>query len=175
MMIWSALYGNIQQPERAGLEVAIRPEQLVKRAGFKWGIGRELYTSPKIRFRVSDIKVNDSGKCYDSFVVTDIAYDDSESICWLVVLDETTGKEFRWGNSGSSNSDARPAPTPEVPEVISSAERKMLFDLGKKIHGDKVGDVVKEICTKRGISASKDIPKSVYAEILEEVKNFKIA
>lgn len=47
-----------------------------KRAGFCWGIGRELYTAPEIFIpaNLCDIKKNDKGKwvCYDTFTVSKI-------------------------------------------------------------------------------------------------------
>lgn len=40
----------------------------LKRAGFLWGIGRELYTAPFIWIKATDCEIK-SGKCYDTFAV----------------------------------------------------------------------------------------------------------
>lgn len=53
-----------------------------KRACVNWGIGRELYSSPKISFKTSDLhnaKQQENGKwtCYDHFSVSDIEYTSS--------------------------------------------------------------------------------------------------
>jgi len=53
----------------------------MKRAGFKWGIGRELYTAPDIwvdRDKCTRIQQGKNGReqCYDKFVVTDMEVDD---------------------------------------------------------------------------------------------------
>lgn len=60
----------------------------MKRAGFVWGIGTELYTAPEIK--VSSEKCNikqygDRFKCYDHFSVEKIKYDDQERICAISV------------------------------------------------------------------------------------------
>jgi hypothetical protein len=65
-----------------------------KRACFNWGIGRELYTAPKIDFKTSECKVKD-GKCYDRFRVDEIQYDDNR-ITRLVVTNLTTFASFVW-------------------------------------------------------------------------------
>ena len=47
-----------------------------KRAGFAWGIGRELYTSPFIWIKAADCKIDENGKCWDKFVVEGIEVTD---------------------------------------------------------------------------------------------------
>ena len=58
-----------------------RASDAFKRAGFKFGIGRELYTSPFIWISGADKK--------DRFTVTDIGYDDKGNINKLTVFNET--------------------------------------------------------------------------------------
>lgn len=48
-----------------------------KRAGFKWGIGRELYTAPRIRVKADKAGVQD-GKCFTPFEVETIEYENGE-------------------------------------------------------------------------------------------------
>ena len=61
-----------------------------KRACFKWGIGKELYTSPQI-FVAADycktLNKDSYGKwvCYDRFIVSDIGYDENRRIDQLVL------------------------------------------------------------------------------------------
>lgn len=70
-----------------------------KRAGFAWGIGRELYTSPVIKVRSDGCNLNQySGKwkCYDSFEVEAIKID-KKRIVGLAIRNTTTGKRcFSW-------------------------------------------------------------------------------
>lgn len=65
-----------------------RASDAFKRAGFKHGIGRELYTAPRIKVGndMCSIKdVNGKWRCYDNFEVTEIGYDSSERINKLTV------------------------------------------------------------------------------------------
>lgn len=75
-----------------------------KRAGFNWGIGRELYTPPFIWIKPKDdkeIKVSEfNGKkkytTYAKMFVKEIAYTD-DKITWLVIKDETGKVRFTFG------------------------------------------------------------------------------
>lgn len=70
-----------------------------KRAGFKWGIGTELYTSPFIWIKAEDCnikQVNNTFKCYDKFYVEAIQIID-KAITGLAIKNATTGKRvFVW-------------------------------------------------------------------------------
>ena len=73
----------------------------MKRSGFCWGTGRELYTAPDIVLfhPKATIKENSKGKlaCYDRFSVREIEYTDGK-ITRLVISNDTTGVEvFAWG------------------------------------------------------------------------------
>lgn len=72
-----------------------------KRACFNWGIGRELYTAPKINFKVEDCNVKDN-KCYDYFNVEEIEYTDRK-ISWVKVVNTKTKAVFTWGKSAKLN------------------------------------------------------------------------
>ena len=70
-----------------------------KRAGFKWGIGTELYTSPFIWIKAEDCNImqnNNTFKCYDKFYVEAIQITD-KTITGLAIKNATTGKRvFVW-------------------------------------------------------------------------------
>lgn len=66
-----------------------------KRACFNWGIGRELYSAPRIWIgaREAGIKTGNTGKLlYDPFKVTRISYDAYRNIVDLEINNEKTGK-----------------------------------------------------------------------------------
>lgn len=67
-----------------------------KRAGFKWGIGRELYTAPFI-FVPAD-KMNISGsKTYDTFSVEKISYDEERRISGICIRNDKLNRRcFIW-------------------------------------------------------------------------------
>lgn len=62
-----------------------RASDAFKRAGFKWGIGRELYTAPRIWIPAEKCNIKD-GRCYDTFTVEKIAYNDKQEISGLSIL-----------------------------------------------------------------------------------------
>ena len=71
-----------------------RASDAFKRAGFKFGIGRELYSAPFIFVPKNLCNIN-NGKCYDTFDVADIQYKD-ERICYLCITLKGT-PVFEWG------------------------------------------------------------------------------
>jgi len=70
-----------------------------KRACVNWGIGRELYTAPFIW--VTDCKI-ENGKCYEKFVVSNIAYKDGK-ITELTIANAKNGKVVFEMNKISNN------------------------------------------------------------------------
>lgn len=66
-----------------------------KRAGFNWGIGRELYTAPFICVPSSVCSI-ESGKCSDKFKLESIKIDNKQ-ITELKIINTTRGVEcFNW-------------------------------------------------------------------------------
>ena len=77
-----------------------------KRAGFNWGIGRELYTSPVIAVKLKNGELI-NGKCYTSFYVSDIECDENREICKLEIVDGSGEVRFSWG-SGQAKGNLPP-------------------------------------------------------------------
>ncbi len=75
-----------------------------KRAGFNWGIGRELYTAPFIWFKATQLKNHSqderSGKwrCTDSFGVEAVEYTGNK-ISYLKIVDNKSKEVYTWGRS----------------------------------------------------------------------------
>ena len=72
-----------------------------KRAGFNVGIGRELYTAPKIFIDLNSGEYNDNGGKITpkiSFEVDDIDYDDAGNINVLVIKDGKGNVRFSMGS-----------------------------------------------------------------------------
>lgn len=71
-----------------------------KRAGFKWGIGRELYTAPVIFVPADRMNVKSkSGKpvTYDTFSVEKISYDENRNISGICIRNDALNKRaFIW-------------------------------------------------------------------------------
>lgn len=64
-----------------------------KRAGFNWGIGRELYSAPFIWIDADKVKIEQDNKgkfqCRDNLVVEQILYDDNRNIVALSIKNAT--------------------------------------------------------------------------------------
>lgn len=100
-----------------------------KRAGFNWGIGRELYTAPFIWFKAEQLKNHAqddrSGKwrCTDSFSVEAVEYTGNK-ISYLKIVDNKSKEVYTWGRSR----DLQPE---NVNDLINEEEYAMLEQLIK--------------------------------------------
>ena len=104
-MIWKWDCGIESREDGEGNEKKGEASDSFKRAGFRWGIGRELYTSPFIWIKSdkADILVSNSGgksafKCFDKFSVEKIAYDENSGrIIGLAIRNDTKNcRAFVW-------------------------------------------------------------------------------
>ena len=89
-----------------------------KRAGFNVGIGRELYTAPKIFINLDKNEWDDKGgKAVPkiSFDVADIDYDDGGNICYLIIVDNKGREKYRFGEPFKKAS--APAPSLSAPKT----------------------------------------------------------
>lgn len=116
-----------------------RASDAFKRAGFKWGIGRELYTAPFIWIGADkcNIKEDKRGKlvCFDLFSVGMIEYNANQEISALTIINEDTRKTvFSWGAGKAvpKPSEEKEA-TPEAPNGTGNDFVPTCKDCGKKI------------------------------------------
>ena len=73
-----------------------------KRAGFNWGIGRELYSAPFVYIQLDKSEyVERNGKLTSNakFKVKDIAYDENRNIVRLVVVDSKGKVRYTFGEN----------------------------------------------------------------------------
>ena len=126
-----------------------------KRAGFNWGIGRELYTSPFIWIDLKDGEYYEKdGKTYISprvtFKVKYIDYNADREIIALQIIDNKNTIRYEIGKSG---------PPQEPPKTIDNTKAQVVYDLLDKTKADvpaflkyykvsKVEDMTVEIWTK---------------------------
>ena len=87
----------------SGESVANSCEYKVKRAGFCWGIGRELYDAPNISFKLMDDEYTDkNGKiaCYAKFRVAEMEYDrERGEFIKFTVVDKNGNVRFKLNNA----------------------------------------------------------------------------
>lgn len=122
--IWKWDCGIESREDGEGNEKKGEASDAFKRAGFKWGIGRELYTAPFIFLNVPTVK-NDRGKYelenrFAKFKVSKIAYNDDRSIKSVEVCDDSGEVVYP-----KRYTDRKPAPkkgTPLSVDTICEAE-----------------------------------------------------
>lgn len=95
--IWKWDCGIESREDGEGNEKKGEASDAFKRAGFRWGIGRALYTSPFIWITADNAKIerNNKGvlKCNDRFRVGKIAYsEDGKRIIGLSIWNDTQNK-----------------------------------------------------------------------------------
>lgn len=70
----------------------------LKRAGFAWGCGTELYSAPFIWIPAAKLQYNAKNKPINTFCVSAISYNNDEDIDGLVIVDERSGEVvYQWG------------------------------------------------------------------------------
>lgn len=89
-----------------------RASDAFKRAGFKWGIGRELYTAPFIWIPAERCKIQD-GKCYEKFEVKEIQYVNDE-IASLTIVNQQKEVVYTMNGKLPSKPSASPKKTVEA-------------------------------------------------------------
>lgn len=80
-----------------------RASDAFKRAGFKWGLGRELYSAPfifipagKCNIKAKEFNGKTTYQCFDDFEVGAISYDEGQRISGLVITLKGS-RVFEWG------------------------------------------------------------------------------
>lgn len=88
-----------------------------KRAGFNWGIGRELYSAPFIYIKLRNDEVfkdkNGKLKTYSKFKVSDIEYDENKNII-LLVIGDNNDERFVYGGKTIYSQKQRREPQNKV-------------------------------------------------------------
>lgn len=93
----------------------------LKRSGFVWGLGTELYTAPDITIWEPNVTIKETNgklRCYDRFKVSEIGYNEREQINKLVIVNEKTGAAVF--TMGAPKTKA--VPKPETPPIDPYAE-----------------------------------------------------
>ena len=129
-----------------------RASDAFKRAGFKWGIGRELYTAPFIKIPNGKASITQDGKCYDKFEVAEIGYNDKREINKLVIVNASTKAEVF--NMGATE------------EKISKKEALILKPTleGKNIN-------IEKLCEQYKVKSLDDLTSIQYSNILTRINN----
>lgn len=99
----------------------------MKRAGFCWGIGTELYSAPFIFVPMSLIEKTAQGKdgkpkVFDSFTVSEISYDEKENISGLKIKNQSGSIVYEFPRSGNQTAPPqKPKAQPKAQPVQQKA------------------------------------------------------
>ena len=159
----------------------------LKRAGFLWGIGRELYTAPQIEISLSadDCYVGKDGgyKLSSKFMVSKIEYDEKNFINLLEIVDQKGNKRFSWtSKNGAMPFSQIPKGTAKLDKPVEKVERKesngyfkpmAVFD-SAKVFGEFVGwigmDRTKTLFANMGFTSSQDVKRMTEDQYHEAIK-----
>ena len=140
-----------------------RASDAFKRAGFKWGIGRELYSAPFIWISSDKCKI-ESGKCYEKFEVAYIEYDQNNDISALSIINSKSRVEvFKW--------ESKNKPT----EVYSGGEEKISALKVKSLKNTCKDDgiPIEFILKKCKIEKLEDMREEQFANVVGGWENVK--
>ena len=123
----------------------------MKRAGFKWGIGRELYTAPHVWVPSDKCNVyqnNRSGRfaCNDKFSVAELEVDEGQIVKLVIVNNSNKGAVVYGGKpTGSKKPAGKGAASASAIDPTLMAAYK---DMGKAIEG---------WCERHGVTDEREI------------------
>lgn len=128
-----------------------RASDAFKRAGFKHGIGRELYSAPFIWVPAHKLKKLEGNKCFDRFTVSSIGYSDARKINHLIITNQDGEIVFEMGAPSGPVCE-------ECGKAITDARRKdgsiwtaaEIVDYGKRRYG-------KALCKVCGARKEREI------------------
>ena len=142
----------------------------VKRAGFRWGIGRELYSSP-FTFAKVETKKNDRGKwelanAFAKFSVSHIAYNEDRKITELIIVDNTGTEVFRQTGKPAKAPASKPATVKKPEPVITSdaSGDSPPFDVPEQ------DGITQAMLTKAGQAFLKDMSQEQKTLIAADIK-----
>lgn len=99
--VWKEDVGSESNMERTKGEAS----DSFKRAGFNWGIGRELYSAPFIWINGGVKEVNGKPQATSRFHVSEIGYDKDDNISVLEIQDEHGKVVFAFGETAGQQID----------------------------------------------------------------------
>ena len=131
-----------------------------KRASFCWGIGRELYTAPRMNVYAKDLKTlkqDDRGKwvCNDFFTVQDIQYS-GRKICYVRIRNEKTGNDLEFGNTAKQEEIAYTV----ISQEKANALRMMIME--KNVNLEK-------LLAQYGVDSIEKLNEKQHADIVRRL------
>ena len=123
-----------------------------KRAGFNWGIGRELYTAPFIWITTTSDDLDNRGKIKTKFFVREIAYNEQNEINHLVIVDGKGNARFTFGKNAPKMEKPKEVTLEEaIAEMHACETLDEVKACWSKYPQFKSDDNFKRACTEQGI------------------------
>lgn len=175
LSVWDADKFLWIDKQAAGTESNMESEKgessdALKRAGFLWGIGRELYTAPFIWIKAEDCNIT-GGKCYDTFAVDAMEVVNGRITALTISNEKTRKVVYRWTidhrphnpvkrQEDMANVQEPPATDDEV-EAFQGACNEFSFLTGKEVAD--ILDALENTKTLKaaGFTQWKDAPSKV--------------
>lgn len=136
-----------------------------KRAGFNWGIGRELYTAPFIWISIEKLEVNDrNGKKYikDNIKVSKIKYDNDNNIIELELTSNLHGVVYTWSNGKTEPVEPKEETKAEPKKITLSTLTVEEYNALSEDNKNKIKDL---------IAKKKSLPFASDTDVIEYLKN----
>lgn len=174
LSVYDADKGLWIDKQAAGTESNMESEKgessdALKRAGFLWGIGRELYTAPFIWIKAEDCNIA-NGKCYDTFAVDAMEVVNGRITALTISNEKTHRVVYRWSidrkpvkrQEAPASVQEPPATDAEV-EALQGACNEFSFLTGKEVAD--ILDALEKTKTLKaaGFTRWKDAPSRVIA------------
>lgn len=135
--VWKSDCGTESNVEKEKGEAS----DATKRAAVCWGIGRELYTAPRIQ-------LDDDGYGCNGYKVSEITYNEKREINHLVLVNRFDKETYRWDLNAPTNTNYHPQTSnaPEAPQMGNA-------------------DILKNFCTAKKTEAgvNLDLLKHFYS------------
>lgn len=174
LSVYDADKGLWIDKQAAGTESNMESEKgessdALKRAGFLWGIGRELYTAPFIWIGAEDCNIQD-GRCHDTFAVDAMEVANGRITALSIINERTRETVYRWSiDRGPAKRREPPAGVREPPAADSEVEAfQGACDEFSLLTGREVADILDALEKTRTLEAAgftqwKDAPSRVIA------------
>lgn len=162
-----------------------RASDAFKRAGFKWGIGRELYSSPFIYIKHYDGEVKtytdkNGKKKYSidtNFFVNQISYDSKGRIETLQILDDNGNLRYDFRNGASQYIKEQSATQAEPPKNQPMEKPKKL-SIGQEVNeyyskGGIYETTIKEFIDFAGVKKFGELAETQKQELVKMLRGIK--
>lgn len=128
-----------------------------KRAGFNWGVGRELYTAPFIWINAKDVNIEENknnGKLttYDHFTLKDIKYDGDVISELEIVNDKMKRVVYTYGKLTANENEPKPK---NKKSTTKTSYKPVLMPTETDKHSNATSaqiEQIKTICKEQGVS-----------------------